>query len=112
MGGKASPEAVRRAMRKYHANNREKMRIKSREYYLANKGQESERYRQRRQLPEQKASNLLRTAVFDGRIVKPNKCEGCEIEEGALSGHHKDYTKPYEVSWLCSICHGRVHRKE
>jgi hypothetical protein len=36
---------------------------------------------------------------FDGRKLKPH-------------AHHLDYTRPYDVEWLCPGCHMRKHRDE
>jgi hypothetical protein len=50
----------------------------------------------------------LRSAVRTGEIIKPLRCEKCGAEE-ELHGHHADYTKPLEVTWLCARCHRRAH---
>jgi hypothetical protein len=43
-----------------------------------------------------------------GDIVKPNKCEKCK-RTCKPQGHHEDYSKPFEVEWLCAKCHGKRH---
>ena len=55
----------------------------------------------------------LRWAVRSGRIEKPAECSDCgeATEAKRLTGHHNDYNKPYEVEWLCYVCHGKRHRK-
>lgn len=59
------------------------------------------------------ARRRLRKAVKDGRISKPTQCQLCgnHAEGRSLSGHHSDYSKPFDVEWLCSRCHGITHRK-
>lgn len=55
------------------------------------------------------ARNRIYRAVRDGKIVRPDACEGCG-ENKPLQGAHRDYAKPYDVRWLCSLCHGRYDR--
>jgi len=58
-------------------------------------------------------SRQLRNAVEKGPIEKPDKCNGCNNPgEGIyLHGHHEDYSKPFEVEWLCYKCHGLTRRR-
>lgn len=56
-----------------------------------------------------RARTLLRCAVKIGQIIK-QPCEVC----GSLKveGHHKDYSKPLEVNWVCIKHHReKYHRK-
>lgn len=62
-------------------------------------------------------------AIKDGRLVKPDACEGCGVKawvpgdngarrfERRLHAHHFDYSLPLEVVWICTSCHGTVHRR-
>lgn len=56
----------------------------------------------------------LRKAVFKGLIPKPNFCNRCGVvkEKRYIHGHHKDYSKPLDVEWVCSTCHGEITRLE
>jgi hypothetical protein len=56
------------------------------------------------------ASANLRYAVAMGRVVKPDACEICNRRR-SLQGHHRDYSKPLEVQWLCVSCHRLIHSK-
>lgn len=57
------------------------------------------------------ASDTVRSAVSEGRLVKPPLCEGCGDPKEArkLDGHHDDYSRPLSVRWLCRECHVAVH---
>lgn len=59
-----------------------------------------------------RAGNLLRLAVFKGKIQKPKNCEKCNYEAKRIEGHHMDYSKPLEVLWLCVSCHRKLHLRE
>lgn len=59
--------------------------------------------------PEIAAARAVSNAVRDGRLLK-EPCLFCRSETG-LEAHHRDYTKPLEVVWLCRRCHRRLHAK-
>lgn len=60
-------------------------------------------------IPENKFRKACRTkaqkAVRAGKIKKqPCKCGKIEVEM-----HHEDYNKPFEITWLCKMCHEDLH---
>jgi ribosomal protein S27AE len=55
------------------------------------------------------ARTALGNAVRDGYIIKPPQCQMCG-RGGRIHGHHNDYSKPLEVRWVCTRCHGAIHR--
>lgn len=67
----------------------------------------------------QQARDLVAHAVKVGLIVRPSVCESCgdspepiQTSRGpraAISLHHHDYAKPYDVIPLCAWCHVDVH---
>jgi hypothetical protein len=97
-------ELARLAQRRYRERNREKVRAEARAYYVPH----PERARTKPYTLRQKARATLNTAVDAGTIVKPDHCTGCGLKpvKHQLHGHHSDYSKPLEVRWLCSVCHG------
>lgn len=46
-----------------------------------------------------------------GNIIRPTECSKCGKKETKIQGHHTDYTKPFDVIWLCTVCHGFEHKK-
>ena len=55
-----------------------------------------------------RARSYLNRLKAEGKIHPPVLCQVCGVE-GVLHGHHKDYSKPYDVLWLCKSCHWRSH---
>jgi predicted transcriptional regulator len=68
--------------------------------------------------PEETAARkAFAEAVRSGRIVRPDTCEACgqkpapnRLGRSSVQGHHDDYSKPFEVRWLCQPCHNRHHK--
>lgn len=59
--------------------------------------------------PRNRARQILNNAIIYRGFPKPKNCSLCGAI-GRIEGHHRDYTKPLEVIWLCTICHGKEHR--
>lgn len=72
---------------------------KAKEYY--------DRYRKKR-TAQYVAHHMMRAAVHTGYVVKPAKCEHCGAG-GTIHGHHIDYSKVFDVEWLCHKCHLKAH---
>lgn len=65
--------------------------------------------------PEARAAHvILNNAVRDGRVSKPDTCSCCGnfTPSRRLHGHHHDYSKPIEVTWLCVSCHAAIHNMD
>lgn len=92
-----------------HHTNRDKRNEEARIFYQNNKEKWAEKVKKHILLyPEKhKARNKLRYAVYTGKIIK-QPCEVCG--EVKVEGHHKDYSKPLEVNWLCHKHHMETHR--
>lgn len=58
-----------------------------------------------------KAQNILNRAIAAGRVKRPAKCSACG-KPGGVQAHHKDYSKPLKVKWLCQSCHSAAKAKE
>ena len=54
-----------------------------------------------------KSRHALTYAVRVGKMVR-QPCVKCGNKK--TEGHHEDYSKPYDVIWLCRACHSKEHR--
>jgi hypothetical protein len=53
-----------------------------------------------------RAHSVLGNAIQTGKITR----QACEVCGSARThGHHRDYSKPLEVIWLCARCHHKAH---
>ena len=55
------------------------------------------------------ARNKIHYHVKVGNIIRPNACETCGAE-CKPHAHHCDYSKPFDVMWLCKPCHFKWHQ--
>jgi hypothetical protein len=56
---------------------------------------------------KRRARQQVKTAITAGRLVR-QPCMSCGAVK--VQAHHHDYTKPLEVEWLCTTCHGKKHQ--
>lgn len=61
---------------------------------------------------ERSVYRMVRTALENGSIKRPNKCERCNkyqppCKDGRsrIHAHHHDYSKPFDIEWICAACH-------
>jgi len=103
----------RGAMRTRDAENTRRLRRQSaRRVRLAEPVRIRAIERRKNRPPTQKtiARRLLNAAVRRGQVERPDVCSRCG-HSGRVTGHHRDYSKPLAVDWLCYECHGIEHRK-
>ena len=91
-------DCLREYQRDYARNHRDPARHRE--------AQQRYRTRNRQKLA---AHQAVRHAVRACEIVVPVWCQSCRCVT-ELEAHHHDYRKPLEVKWLCTTCHGHVHR--
>ena len=94
-------------------NSREKKKAKHREWLEKNKDKQIEFHKlHKKRFPEKvRARDIIRKAVYEGRIIKPDICENCMKKSVRIEGHHEDYSLPYNVKWLCVKCHRNLHKE-
>jgi hypothetical protein len=52
------------------------------------------------------ARQSVMVAIRSGKLIK-KPCKKCANPKS--EAHHKDYTKPLDVIWLCRKCHIQIH---
>lgn len=105
-------------IREYDRNriNQKERRIKEIEAIKKNperykKYKEQQNSWAKRNKNKRNAHNKLKRVLQKGSIIKPNNCQICGKTNCLIYGHHYDYNKPLDVIWVCSECHGKLHRK-
>jgi len=56
------------------------------------------------------AQRRFHEATSKGKIKRPKTCSRCGAKRRYILGHHEDHMAPYDVIWLCGMCHSRRHR--
>ena len=86
-------DAINDHRRKWRSENREAVNRHQRNYF--------------RKYPDRKrAKAAIRDAIRRGHLI-PEPCFACAAEK--VDAHHEDYSKPYEILWLCRSCHTAYH---
>ena len=92
---KEERNAYQREWRKAHP---EKVKASAKNHYQKNAA-------------KHRASHSLLVKVYTGQIVKPSTCSSCNSQLH-IEAHHTDYSKPYDVIWLCKSCHKKLHAEQ
>lgn len=96
--------------KKYKEEKGEVLLEKKRAYYKTARGrfliyQATKRFRGK--YPHiYKVYCAVRRAIKSGKIVR-GPCQECGASEA--QAHHEDYSKPFEIKWLCQKCHSKLH---
>lgn len=69
----------------------------------------ADRGRQRVRTQRDRARAAHEARVLRGTVIRPGACSRCGLSDRRIEAHHPDYSKPFEVVWLCSRCHGAEH---
>lgn len=61
-----------------------------------------------------KVRRLVQTALRSG-VLKKGICKEFNLIinecKGRIEGHHADYKKPLDITWLCTLHHLRLHHR-
>ena len=90
-------ESQKKATKKFMST--EKGRLSARMAY--NKWQKNNRYKRR-------AHWAVKSAIKAGKLIR-KPCEVCGTIVD-VNAHHEDYSKPFDINWLCMKHHTFLHR--
>lgn len=112
------PERVKARQKRTYEKNAESRRAAVRAYYYAHAEEISARQKIQKQSSEKRnAYNAVYRAISLGQLI-PQSCEVCGEDKRGRDGrrlvqaHHEDYARRLDVTWLCSLCHGKRHSFE
>lgn len=93
---------------KYYQDNKEKCKATGKAYHLKHRARRLEYFKQENPLTRQ-CRRKLNYEIESGKLERGTCCEDCKTTEERIVGHHENYNKPLEVTWLCQSCHMRRH---
>ena len=105
-------DKMRAYRRRWQDKNAERERERRRQKEKAWRAKHPEIYRERirrtkLKYPEKvRARNTLNNAIQAGKLER----QPCALCGKVAQAHHRDYSKPLEVEWLCSVHHGEFER--
>jgi len=92
VASKKEPFDLIKYRKEYYQKNKEKLKAYSLKLYIRDR----EKWRARK------------LAQYHVKIPKGQLCELCKVNQ-ATERHHKDYSKPYIVLFVCKECHEKIH---
>lgn len=109
-----NPERAKETQKNSYLENRDKRISETRAYNKTAAGKAVQRQSYEKQRVDNPAKflarRLFKQAIRCGRIIRqPCGYPGCNIPNA--QGHHKDYSKPYEVEWYCFYHHKLIEGK-
>ena len=106
-----SNEQYNEWFREYRKNKGEKYRKWHREYnklWREKYGYENEKRWKERNEDKVRVERMVQWKIRAGFLKRLMCCICGNVKSQA---HHPDYSKPYDVIWLCALHHTRLHRE-
>lgn len=94
------------AHRAWYERNHEAVRLRVAEYAQSGRGKEAKARYERNNPEKVRARKAVRSAIQKGKLER-QPCEECG--EPDAQAHHEDYSKPFDIRWLCFKHHREEH---
>jgi hypothetical protein len=112
-----NPEQFRKRERAYYRRHSKEINERKRVQRTTDEFRAKRRARYRLKKPQQTAEERLMRAchqritraIHDG-LMSRQPCRVCGVSD--TEAHHEDYSKPYDVIWLCQVHHRRLHKSK
>ena len=113
---RANREQSIKAARRYRDKNPERLEKINKRYWVKNNSIINVKRRLRYKIDEHyklkyEVKEKVRVAIRQGKLERPRYCSNCQKFSLRIEAHHEDYSKPFDVVWLCRKCHKIRHRK-
>lgn len=97
----------------YYQKNKEKYSEEAKKWQKAHPEKAKELHKNNQKKYNEKYPEKIKAhnKAYHIKIPKGQLCEICNINL-AIEKHHKDYSKPLEVQFLCRNCHNKYHLLE
>lgn len=108
-------DKFKKYQKEYKLLNKEKLTLQNSIYIKKRRKDNPEKYRVIDKENREKYSLQIRARVMvydhikSGKLKKPKNCSVC-FKYNKIEAHHKDYSKPLDVTWLCKKCHVAEHK--
>lgn len=109
-----NPEGYKEYLKEYYRANKKEALEKAKAYSQTDKGKAVRKLSATNYFNSEygkrvhKARNKIQKALKSGKLIRPKYCSSCRSEV-FVEAHHKDYSKPFEIDWLCKQCHENIH---
>lgn len=97
------PGKVAISKRKWREKNKAKISLAHKKYRIIYRSLNPEKT---------KAQQVVYYKRKIGKIIRPVICSLCGMAGVQIEGHHYNYYRPFELTWVCHRCHSKIHKKK